>query len=153
MIKESLCTSVGIVGSMIISLLGGWDVPMKALIICMIIDYLSGLAVAGIFHKSKKSENGALNSRSGLKGLCMKCMILFIIVVIVQVGKVLNVDWLRNATIIGFISNEFISIVENAGLMGMRLPKPVFKAIDILNDKEKENEKYETIYRNKNNTS
>ena len=140
MIKESLCTSVGIVGSMIISLLGGWDVPMKALIICMIIDYLSGLAVAGIFHKSKKSENGALNSRSGLKGLCMKCMILFIIVAIVQVGKVLNVDWLRNATIIGFISNEFISIVENAGLMGMRLPKPVYKAIDILNDKEKENE-------------
>ena len=140
MIKESLCTSVGIIGSMIISLLGGWDVPMQALIICMIIDYLSGLAVAGIFHKSKKSENGALNSRSGLKGLCMKCMILFIIVAIVQVGKVLNVDWLRNATIIGFISNEFISIVENAGLMGMRLPKPVFKAIDILNDKEKENE-------------
>ena len=140
MIKESLCTSVGIVGSMIISLLGGWDVPMQALIICMIIDYLSGLAVAGIFHKSKKSENGALNSRSGLKGLCMKCMILFIIVAIVQVGKVLNVDWLRNATIIGFISNEFISIVENAGLMGMRLPKPVYKAIDILNDKEKENE-------------
>ena len=140
MIKESLCTSVGIVGSMIISLLGGWDVPMQALIICMIIDYLSGLAVAGIFHKSKKSENGALNSRSGLKGLCMKCMILFIIVAIVQVGKVLNVDWLRNATIIGFISNEFISIVENAGLMGMRLPKPVYKAIDILNDKEKEND-------------
>lgn len=140
MIKESLCTSVGIVGSMIISLLGGWDVPMQALIICMIIDYLSGLAVAGIFHKSKKSENGALNSRSGLKGLCMKCMVLFIIVAIVQVGKVLNVDWLRNATIIGFISNEFISIVENAGLMGMRLPKPVYKAIDILNDKEKENE-------------
>ena len=140
MIKESICTSVGIVGSMIISLLGGWDVPMQALIICMIIDYLSGLVVAGIFHKSKKSENGALNSRSGLKGLCMKCMILFIIVAIVQVGKVLNVDWLRNATIIGFISNEFISIVENAGLMGMRLPKPVYKAIDILNDKEKENE-------------
>ena len=140
MIKESLCTSVGIIGSMIISLLGGWDVPMQALIICMIIDYLSGLAVAGIFHKSKKSENGALNSRSGLKGLCMKCMILLIIVAIVQVGKVLNVDWLRNATIIGFISNEFISIVENAGLMGMRLPKPVYKAIDILNDKEKENE-------------
>ena len=139
-IKDIVCTSSGIIGSMIISLLGGWDVPMQALIICMIIDYLSGLAVAGIFHKSKKSENGALNSRSGLKGLCMKCMILFIIVAIIQVGKVLNVDWLRNATIIGFISNEFISIVENAGLMGMRLPKPVYRAIDILNDKEKENE-------------
>ena len=55
MIKESICTSVGIVGSMIVSLLGGWDVPMQALIICMIIDYMSGLAVAGIFQKSKKS--------------------------------------------------------------------------------------------------
>ena len=140
MIKESLCTSVGIVGSMIISLLGGWDTAMQALTICMIIDYLSGLVVAGIFHASKKSENGALKSSSGLKGLCRKCMVLLIIMIITQIAKVSSIDWLRNATIIGFMTNEVISIVENAGLMGMRLPKPVFRAIDILNDKETENE-------------
>ena len=140
MIKESLCTSVGIVGSMIISSLGGWDAPMKALIICMIIDYLSGLAVAGVFHASKKSENGALKSSSGLKGLCRKCMVLLIIMIITQIAKVSSIDWLRNATIIGFMTNEVISIVENAGLMGVPLPKAVYRAIDILNDKEKENE-------------
>ena len=67
MIKESLCTSVGIVGSMIISLLGGWDISLKTLVTCMIIDYISGLMVAGIFHKSKKSDNGALNSSIGMK--------------------------------------------------------------------------------------
>lgn len=138
--KETVCTSIGLVGSMIASLIGGWDAPMKALIICMIVDYVSGIVVAGVFHASKKSENGALKSSSGLKGLCRKCMILFIIVIMAQVGKVANIDYLRNAAIIGFIANEIISIVENAGLMGVPLPKVVYKAIDILNDKEKENE-------------
>lgn len=140
MIKESICTSVGIVGSMIVSLLGGWDTAMQALTICMIIDYLSGLVVAGVFHASKKSENGALKSSSGLKGLCRKCMVLLIIMIITQIAKVSSIDWLRNATIIGFMTNEVISIVENAGLMGVPLPKAIYKAIDILNDKEKENE-------------
>ena len=67
-------------------------------------------------------------------------MVLLIIMIIAQIGKVSNVDWLRNATVIGFMTNEFISIVENAGLMGVPLPKAVYRAIDILNDKEKENE-------------
>ena len=137
-IKDLVCTSSGIIGSMIISLLGGWDTPMQALIICMIIDYLSGLVVAGVFHASKKSENGALKSSSGLKGLCRKCMILFIIVIMSQIGKAANIDYLRNTAIIGFIANEIISIVENAGLMGVPLPKIVYKAIDILTEKGKE---------------
>ena len=136
--KEAVCTSIGIVGSMIASLIGGWDAPMQALIICMIVDYISGIVVAGVFHASKKSENGALKSSSGLKGLCRKCMILFIIVIMAQVGKVANIDYLRNAAIIGFIANEIISIVENAGLMGVPLPKIVYKAIDILTEKGKE---------------
>lgn len=138
--KEVICTSIGIVGSMIASLIGGWNAPMQALIICMIVDYISGIVVAGVFHASKKSENGALKSSSGLKGLCRKCMILFIIVIMSQIGKAANIDYLRNTAIIGFIANEIVSIVENAGLMGVPLPKIVYKAIDILNDKEKENE-------------
>ena len=138
--KETVCSSIGLIGSMIISLLGGWDAPMQALIICMIVDYISGIVVAGVFHASKKSENGALKSSSGLKGLCRKCMVLFIIVIMSQIGKTANIDYLRNTAIIGFIANEIISIVENAGLMGVPLPKIVYKAIDILNDKEKENE-------------
>ena len=60
--KEAVCTSIGIVGSMIASLIGGWDAPMQVLIICMIVDYISGIVVAGVFHASKKSENGALKS-------------------------------------------------------------------------------------------
>ncbi len=138
--KEEICTIVGLIGSMIAWLLGGWNAPIQALLICMIIDYISGIMVAAVFHKSKKSENGALNSTSGIKGLCKKCMILFIVIVMAQVAKIANIDYLRNTVIIGFIANEVISIGENAGLMGVPLPKIVYKAIDILNDKEKENE-------------
>ena len=42
-----------------------------------------------------------------------------------------------NAGVIGFAANEFISIVENAGLMGLPLPSAVTKAIEILNEKSK----------------
>ena len=138
--KETVCTAIGLIGSLITSLLGGWDVPMKALVICMIIDYISGLMVAGIFHKSKKSDNGALNSSIGMKGLCKKCMVLFWVIVMAQVGRVTNMEYLRIAVIIGFIANEFISIAENSKLMGIPLPKPIFNAIDVLTERSERNE-------------
>ncbi|MBS5029113.1 MAG: phage holin family protein, partial [Clostridiales bacterium] len=40
--------------------------------VCMALDYLTGMIAAGIFHKSKKSAEGGLESRSGWKGLCRK---------------------------------------------------------------------------------
>lgn len=138
--KETVCTAIGLIGSLVTSLIGGWDVPMKALVICMIIDYISGLMVAGIFHKSRKSDNGALNSSIGMKGLCKKCMVLFWVIVMAQVGKVTNMEYLRNAVIIGFIANEFISIAENSKLMGIPLPKPIFNAIDVLTERSERNE-------------
>ena len=138
--KETVCTAIGLIGSLVTSLIGGWDVPMKALVICMIIDYISGLMVAGIFHKSRKSDNGALNSSIGMKGLCKKCVVLFWVIVMAQVGKVTNMEYLRNALIIGFIANEFISIAENSKLMGIPLPKPIFNAIDVLTERSERNE-------------
>lgn len=75
MTKETICTAVGVVGSAIAAAFGGWDEALVTLIIFMVIDYLSGLAVAGIFHKSNKSENGALESRAGWKGLCRRALV------------------------------------------------------------------------------
>ena len=67
--KEGICTAVGVVGSAIAAAFGGWDQALVTLVIFMVIDYLSGLIVAGIFHNSRKTENGALESRAGWKGL------------------------------------------------------------------------------------
>lgn len=140
MTKETICTYVGVVGSGIAAAFGGWDEALVTLIIFMAIDYLSGLAVAGIFHKSNKSENGALESRAGWKGLCRKCVTLLFVLIAYRLDLAIGVDYIRNAVIIGFMANELISIVENAGLMGIPLPGVIQNAIEILTQKAQNNE-------------
>ena len=139
MMKSGICTAAGIVGSAIAALFGGWDEALVTLVIFMVIDYVSGLIVAGVFHASKKSESGTLESRAGWKGLCRKGVTLLFVLVAHRLDMAIGVDYIRNAVIIGFMANELISIVENAGLMGIPLPKVIQNAIDILTEKsEKE---------------
>ncbi len=139
MMKSGICTAAGIVGSAIAALFGGWDEALVTLVIFMVIDYVSGLTVAGVFHKSKKTESGTLESRAGWKGLCRKGVTLLFVLVAHRLDMAIGVDYIRNAVIIGFMANELISIVENAGLMGVPLPKVIQNAIDILTEKsEKE---------------
>lgn len=130
--KEGLCTGVGVVGSAIAAAFGGWDQAIVTLIIFMVIDYMSGLIVAGVFHNSTKTESGALESKAGWKGLCRKCVTLLFVLIAYRLDLAIGVDYIRNAVIIGFIANELISIVENAGLMGIPLPAVIQSAIDIL---------------------
>lgn len=136
--KEGICVGIGVVGSFIASLFGGWDTALATLILFMCIDYLSGLIVAGVFHKSKKTDTGALESRAGWQGLCRKVMTLLFVLIGHMLDIVIGVTYIRDAVIIGFISNELISIVENAGLMGVPLPSVITKAIDILTQKAEE---------------
>ena len=139
MMKNGICTAAGVVGSAIAALFGGWDEALVTLIIFMVIDYVSGLIVAGVFHTSKKTESGTLESRAGWKGLCRKGVTLLFVLVAHRLDMAIGVDYIRNAVIIGFMANELISIVENAGLMGSPIPKAIQNAIDVLTDKsEKE---------------
>lgn len=140
MTKKTICTAVGVAGSAIAAAFGGWDEALVTLIIFMVIDYLSGLAVAGIFHKSNKSENGALESRAGWKGLCRKCVTLLFVLIAYRLDLAIGVDYIRNAVIIGFMANELISIVENAGLMGIPLPGVIQNAIEVLTQKAQNKE-------------
>ena len=133
--KETICTIAGVIGGTLAMLFGGWDASLMTLLIFMGIDYVSGLVVAGVFHKSKKSENGALESKAGWKGLAKKAMTLLFVLISHQLDVVIGVAYIRDAVIIGFIANELISIVENAGLMGVPLPGVVKKAIDFLTAK------------------
>ncbi len=136
--KELICTAMGIVGSFFATLFGGWNTGMITLIIFMVIDYVSGLVVAGVFHNSKKTESGTLESRTGWKGLCRKCMVLLFVLIAYRLDLLIGTNYIRDAVIIGFCTNEAISIVENAGLMGIPLPTVITKAIDMLTKKSKE---------------
>ncbi len=123
---------IGVIGSTIAALFGGWDAALVTLVIFMGIDYLTGLIVAGVFHNSEKTENGALESRAGWKGLCRKGVTLLVVLVACRLDLVMGSNFIRDAVVIAFIANETISIVENAGLMGIPIPGVVVRAIEIL---------------------
>lgn len=138
--KQTVCTGVGIVGSTIATLFGGWDNGLATLLIFMVIDYASGLIVAGVFKKSPKTDTGALESKAGWKGLCRKCMTLVFVLIAYRLDLTIGTNYIRDAVIIAFIANETISLVENAGLMGVPLPDVITKAIDVLQKKADQNE-------------
>ena len=136
--KEMICTATGLLGGLITTLFGGWSAGMTTLMVFMVADYLSGLIVAGVFKKSKKTESGALQSKVGWQGLCKKGMNLLIVLVAYRLDLTLGTTYIKDAVIIGFVLNETISIAENAGLMGVDLPPAIAKAIDILTDQTKQ---------------
>ena len=133
--KDMICAGIGAVGGWISWLLGGWDTAVVTLLIFMAIDYISGLAVAGVFHASRKTDSGALESRAGWKGLCKKAMTLLFVLVAHRLDMVIGTTYIRDAVVIAFVANELISIVENAGLMGVPIPAAIENAIDILQRK------------------
>ena len=131
-IKIFILSGVACVGSVIASLLGGWNGAMTTLVILMFIDYVTGIIVAGVFHNSPKCSGGALSSAVGFKGICRKFVILLIVVVACRVDLLLDTNIIRDATCIGFCVNELVSITENAGLMGIPLPRKLVDAIEVL---------------------
>lgn len=138
--KQFICTVIGAVCSGIAALFGGWDTGLVSLLIFMGLDYVSGLVVAGVFHKSNKTDTGSLESKAGWKGLCRKCMTLVFVLVSYRLDLIIGTNYIRDAVIIAFMANELISLVENAGLMGIPLPAVITKAIDILQKKSESEE-------------
>ena len=137
--KYTFSAVVGIIGGALAALLGGWDLAIQTLLIFMGIDYITGLMIAGIFHKSPKTKNGSLSSLIGWKGLCRKGMVLLIVSVAVRLDMLVGTDFIRDAVVIAYCTNEAISIIENAGIIGIPIPKPILNAIDTLKNKEDNN--------------
>lgn len=135
--KNIIISVSGIAGSVISYLVGGWDTAIIVLGIFMVIDLITGWILA-IFHKSKKTDSGGLSSKVGFIGLAKKCFVFLLIIVAHFLDVILGVDFVRDGVCIAFISNETISIIENCGLLGVPIPAPIKKAIDLLQDSEKE---------------
>lgn len=134
--KENVFTvTLGIIGGAVSWLFGGWTAALATLVAFMIADFLTGLIVAAVFHKSKKSESGTLSSSAGWKGLCKKGMTLVVVFIAYQIDKIAGTAFVKDAVIIAYIITELISITENAGLMGVPIPKVITKAIEVLKSK------------------
>lgn len=133
--KDILCTVLGVAATAGTKLFGGWTPTLSIVIIMMGIDLFAGFMVAAVFKNSPKSESGAADSMAMFKGLCKKVMMLCLLAVAHQIDRALGVDYIMLATTYGFIANEALSILENAGLMGIVKSEVLVNAIEVLKNK------------------
>lgn len=133
--KTTIITLAGAAGSAIATFFGGWDAAFITLTVFMVIDYITGFICAAVFHNSAKTENGSYESRAGFKGLCRKFVIFLLVGVATSLDTIIGTNYIRDAVCIAFMINEVMSILENAGLMGVPLPEALIKALEVLKTK------------------
>lgn len=110
--------------------IGGLDGFLYALIAFVVIDYLTGLLAAGVQKK--------LSSEVGFKGIAKKIAIFLLVgsANIIDVDVIQNGTALRTAVIFFYLSNEGLSILENAGNIGLPIPEKLKTMLAQLKDKE-----------------
>ena len=115
------------------------DGLMIALIIFMVLDYITGLMCAVIDKK--------LSSAVGFKGICKKVLILMLVGVahIVDLHVVGTGDALRSAVVCFYLSNESVSMLENAAHLGLPIPEKLKSVLAQLHGREDETESKEDV--------
>ena len=111
-------------------LFGKWEGLMLALIGFIVFDYITGVIVAVV--------NKELSSEIGAKGIAKKFLMLLIVAVanIVDVNVIGEGSALKTVAILFYITNECISIIENAALLGVPVPEKLVDVLKQLKDKE-----------------
>src|SRR5690625_1226407 len=124
---DKIFQSVVAVSGVITSFLfGGWPLLLNIFLAFVVIDYITGLIASGI--------QGQLNSKVGWKGIARKVVMFLIIAVAHMVDILLEIqtDMIRNAVIFFYLANELLSIIENAGRIGLPIPRILLHAVDVL---------------------
>ena len=109
--------------------LGGCDGLLYALIAFMVIDYITGVMCAII--------NKQLSSEVGFKGIFRKVLIFLLVGIanIIDVQVIGTGAVLRTAVIFFYISNEGVSLLENAGHLGLPIPEKIKTVLEQLHDR------------------
>ena len=133
---DKIIKGIAAVGGAIAGIFGEWSALMTILAAVMVLDYVSGVLVA-IVGKSLKTEGGHLDSKVGFKGLAKKAFIICIVLLATLLDKSIGADAMvfQTATVCYYIANEGISVVENAGLMGLPVPNVIKKALEQMKEK------------------
>lgn len=118
--------------------IGGWDTMAEFLILSMVVDFISGVAVG---YSIKK-----INSKIFYKGVLKKFSILLVIAIATMLDYTVGNSTLlfRNATCAFYIANDCLSFLENLGKLGVPLPKKLTDALIQVKEKEKFEEKKES---------
>ena len=125
-------TAITLLGGWLGYFVGGWDGMLIALVVLMALDYITGVMCAIADKK--------LSSSVGFKGICKKVFILMLVGVanIVDVHVVGSGSALRAAVICFYLSNEGVSILENAGHIGLPIPEKLKVVLEQLHGRSDE---------------
>lgn len=128
--KETALTAFAALGGVAAHLFGPWDALLSALLLAVVIDYLTGVATAVVQKK--------LSSEVGWKGLLKKAMILLIVCLAALLDRLLEGSngAVRAAVCLFYIANEGLSILENAAMLGLPLPEALRRTLSQLQGKE-----------------
>lgn len=103
---------------------------LRLLLLLMALDYASALVLA-VLGKSPKSTTGALDSRAGFAGLARKAMILVLVLLAAILDRLTGSAACVGAVTLFYTVNEAISILENAVLLGVPIPRQLSQALDV----------------------
>ena len=109
-------------------LFGGTDALLIALLAMITIDYISGL-LAAAYH-------GEISSDVGFKGIIKKVCMLLIVALAHIIGSSFGFEDIRSFVIGFFLANEAISILENVGNMGVKLPQKLMDVLEQIKGKD-----------------
>ncbi|OAO79809.1 holin family protein [Anoxybacillus flavithermus] len=127
-------TGAAVAGAVVGYLFGGWSELLGILLAFVILDYVTGVLAA--------SREGTLRSAVGFKRIPKKVMIFVLVAVGHLIDRAVGTNGLfRDATIFFYLANELLSIIENAGRMGLPVPEQIQQAVEVLKGKSKEGDK------------
>lgn len=126
---------IGLAGSLLITVYGGWTSGLSTLLTFVAIDFILGIIVSCLFKKSRKTKNGKFDYTIGIKGIIKKIMIFVFIAIARRLDLLLDTTFIMNSSIIAFTLNELLSIIQNSAKMGFDVPKIFDKAIELLKQK------------------
>lgn len=117
--------------------LGGVDGPLYALIAFVVVDYVTGVMCA--------VSDKTLSSSVGFRGICRKILVFTLVGIanVLDTQVIGNGSVLRTAVIFFYISNEGISLLENAAHLGLPIPEKLKEVLQHLHDRE--NAKHEDV--------
>lgn len=133
--KIFICSLAGSISAVLAGIFGAWTGSMTTLGVCMALDFVTGLILAGVFKMSKKTDSGAASSRECLKGIFRKFGVLCVVVLAGMIDKELGTVIFKTGVCWAFIVSEGLSLLENVGLMGVPIPSIITKGLDLLQEK------------------
>lgn len=135
-VKAFINTAISVILTDLVFILGGLDIALKALLIFMAIDYISGILKAG-YQK-------ALNSTIGLKGLIKKVGLLCLVAVAVVIDNVAgDTGAIRTLVIYYLVANEGLSVLENLAALDIKIPKIIVERLQQLQEKGEDKKEQE----------